>query len=122
MLAPRSDGIRLVPPQRTSADTGHLLMDEKGVRTAAFDISANTNDTLRYGTYALVDDLHSLILNGNIYLEDEECFELAQYPASREKLSQVFQICRTVWLTYSRLLFRNRLDTVFLSWTRIACR
>lgn len=71
-------------------DVGGLLKDEEDVKTATFRRSANTDNVLRYVTY-LIFGLQPLILNYNLYSEEEEWSELLQYVPDRDQRPKVLQ-------------------------------
>lgn len=50
MIATRFEELSPLWPEKRLVDVGGPLNDEKGVETAAFDRSAESNDALRYVT------------------------------------------------------------------------
>lgn len=86
-----SESPSLLSPQKMPVHVVIRPKGEKGVDTAAFDHSANTDDALYYMTYLIFDRLHSPVLNCDLYWKGKERYVLLQCVPKRGKLPHIFQ-------------------------------
>lgn len=93
LLATCSEGLSPLSLQKTLADVAGPVKSGEGVDTVSFDCSASMDDALRYAIYFMIDCLHSILINCNLYSEGDDWSELLQYVSDNELLLQVFQNC-----------------------------
>lgn len=72
MLATLFDGLTHLPQEKKLVDVGSPLEDEEGLDADAFQRSTDTDETLRYVTYLILDHLDSSILNCNLYSKGKD--------------------------------------------------
>lgn len=116
-----SYGLSTLSQQKTFAYADSTLKGEEDADTSAFDRSVNADDAVRYVTSVLLDSLHSLILDCNLYSNAgnglSKCRTFHSVVGSRKvSKSSGFHGSRIQGYSTS-----HHLDRVSYTWTMIIC-
>lgn len=72
VLITRSKSLSPLWELKVLVDADNLLKAEESVDNVALDRSEHIDDTRPYVNYLIFDRLHSLVINYNLYCEDDE--------------------------------------------------